>query len=140
MRVCDGFTCDSTPGMSPEEYTRLALRTAPGDSVLADDDDEKVILTRRQYRLLLGAIGLCGEAGEVAEMVKKHVFHEHPLDTVKLEKELGDVSWYHNYLTVRGIRSTLRQVWATNIAKLKARYPSGEFKAEESLNRRPGDV
>ncbi len=136
--ACNGYdACEQ--GMTPEAYTRAALRTAPGGSIEKDDDDELVTLTRRQYRLLLGAIGLCGEAGEVAELVKKHVFHEHPLAHEKLEKELGDVSWYHTYLTVRGAKSTLRTIWEKNIAKLAARYTGNVFNPAESQNRKPGD-
>lgn len=39
-------------------------------------------------------LGLCGEAGEVADIVKKHLGHGHPLDRDKLIEELGDLLWY----------------------------------------------
>jgi len=140
--VCpvSGSACE----LSVQEYSRLALRTAPGADLLAQrsDDNEPVTITRRQYRLLLGAIGLCGEAGEVAELVKKHVFHDHPWteeSQTKLKKELGDVAWYHNYLSVRGALTSLGHVLWTNIQKLAARYPEGFFSSERSLNRKPGD-
>lgn len=42
--------------------------------------------------LIWTAIGLVGEAGEVAELVKKGVFHRHGIDKEKLKNELGDVA------------------------------------------------
>jgi NTP pyrophosphatase (non-canonical NTP hydrolase) len=125
--------------MTNEEYSRLALRTAPDANIEKDDDMEEVIVTKGQLRMLLGIIGLIGEAGEVAEMIKKHVFHGHTLDRTKLTRELGDVSWYHNHLTVRTAKTTLDAVHETNIAKLKARYPEGFFSSERSINRAEGD-
>jgi len=125
-----------------DEYSQAALRTEPTplwSPVAQPNDDELVTITRRQYRMLLGAIGLCGEAGEVAELVKKHVFHEHPLDVEKLKKELGDVAWYHNYLTVRTALCTLGHIFWLNIEKLKARYPEGFFSASRSQHRAAGD-
>lgn len=50
-------------------------------------------LTRRDTQAML-ASGLAGEAGEVADLIKKHLFHGDDLDLIKLEKELGDVLWY----------------------------------------------
>lgn len=43
---------------------------------------------------LTWALGLVGETGEVVDLIKKHIGHSHPLDRVKLVKELGDVEWY----------------------------------------------
>ena len=47
--------------------------------------------------LLTGAMGMCGEAGEFSEIVKKVLFHSKPLTEevhAHLIKELGDVIWY----------------------------------------------
>ncbi len=74
--------------------------------------------------LLLGAIGLCGESGEVAETVKKHVFHGTPLNREELLEELGDVLWYLTHLT-RVLGSSLDDIAAINVAKLRHRYPNG---------------
>lgn len=119
--------------MTNEQYSELALSTAPGAEIID--------ITIAQKRLLLGGLGLCGEAGEVAEMIKKHVFHGHPLDAEKITKlirELGDVQWYINYLAYYN-GSTLGQVQEANIAKLEARYPEGHFSALRSMNRQAGD-
>lgn len=46
------------------------------------------------------ALGLVGEAGEVADLVKKFIGHDHPLDRSKMVKELGDVCWYVTALSL----------------------------------------
>ena len=38
-------------------------------------------------------LGLCGESGEVAELIKKGI-RDNNLDEKELAKELGDVLWY----------------------------------------------
>lgn len=84
--------------------------------------------------LAIRALGIAGEAGEVADLVKKHVGHGHPLDVAKLKYELGDVLWY-----VAGIASavglSLSDVAAGNLEKLRARYPEGHFSTERSISR-----
>lgn len=121
-----------------QDYTDLALRTAPDQTPGQRTRD--VSITGEQKQLLLGAIGLNDEAGEVAGLVKKHIFHGHPIDREKLIKELGDVLWYLNYTAVRCCGITLLDVMRQNITKLSARYPEGFFSTERSLNRAEGDV
>ena len=74
--------------------------------------------------LAWNALGLTGEAGEVADMIKKSVFHRHELDTEKLMKELGDVLWYVAAICSK-LEWTLEDVMQMNIKKLMARYPDG---------------
>lgn len=73
------------------------------------------------------AMGVAGEAGEVSEVVKKHLFHgkytEEEFDE-KLKSELGDVLWYLTRLAdERGW--SLEDLFASNVKKLSARYPQG---------------
>lgn len=70
------------------------------------------------------ALGVAGEAGEVADMVKKAVFHGHTLDKEALTKELGDVLWYVSQLAAWADIS-LETVAEKNIGKLRKRYPEG---------------
>jgi NTP pyrophosphatase (non-canonical NTP hydrolase) len=85
------------------------------------------------YAIANYGLGLTGEAGEVADIIKKTVFHGHELDLVELEKELGDVLWYlANIATVSGLN--LSDIAEKNIEKLKKRYPEG-FSQERSINR-----
>lgn len=44
--------------------------------------------------LLCSSFGLCGKSGEVADLIKKSFFHNHPFDKNKLLLELGDCLWY----------------------------------------------
>lgn len=85
-------------------------------------------------QLTNGIIGLCGEAGEVADVVKKHLFQGHPLDRDKLVKELGDICWYFELICdiLDVTRSEVEQI---NQQKLLQRYPNG-FSAEASLSRK----
>jgi NTP pyrophosphatase (non-canonical NTP hydrolase) len=105
---------------TPDEYVELAVNTAPPD--LSQDE-----------RLLNAALGLAGEAGEVADMIKKWRFHGHDLDAAKLQKELGDIQWYLA-LASDAMGMSLRGVMQQNLMKLRARYPEG-FDPERSRNR-----
>lgn len=79
------------------------------------------------------ALGLCGEAGEVADLIKKELYHGHPADVAKIKSELGDVLWYVAALC-RCYGLTLTDVAEQNIAKLEARYPAG-FSTAASIAR-----
>lgn len=66
-------------------------------------------------------IGLCGEAGEVAEWVKKAVFRKDPKHTEEmLLLELGDVIHYVTRIAIHHGWG-LKQVMAANITKLEKR-------------------
>lgn len=80
---------------------------------------EKTAILPDKYYLTLG---LCGEAGEVAELVKKAIRdHGGEIDKEKLKHELGDVLWYLTMLgQLNGL--TLNEIAEANLAKLKSRY------------------
>ena len=85
------------------------------------------------------SLGLAGESGEIADHVKKVMFHGHPLDDAtrdKIAKELGDILWYCA-MGAKGIGFGLAEIATMNIDKLKKRYPEG-FSTENSLNRPHG--
>ena len=102
------------------QYQELAART----------DNEKEPLN---MRLANYALGVAGEAGEVADIIKKHVFHGHELDKKDLLKELGDILWYVSMLSKLG-GFTLEEVATANIDKLSRRYKNG-FSKEASIAR-----
>ena len=85
-------------------------------------------------RASMTALGLTGESGEVADIVKKDLYHGHDIDKYALDKELGDVLWYLATLaTTYGLN--LEDIAQHNIDKLKARYPEG-FSEYASINRK----
>ena len=106
--------------MTINEYQNLAMLTKNPD------------LTGREL-LINSVMGLCGESGEVIDLVKKHVSHGHPLNREKLIDELGDVAWYlAECATVLDV--SLEEILERNIEKLKKRYPEG-FSTYRSINR-----
>jgi NTP pyrophosphatase (non-canonical NTP hydrolase) len=89
--------------------------------------------------LLTGAIGLGSESGEFEEIVKKTVFQGKPLDIYHLSRELGDIFWYWTN-ACRALGLDPYDVIKDNVAKLKARYPDGEFDVAKSENRAFNDL
>lgn len=83
-------------------------------------------------RLLHAALGIFGEAGELAEALVKQM-HTGELDMVNVSEELGDVDWYkqigHDETGVSEV-----DVRAKIIAKLMKRYPD-KFDSEAAVNR-----
>ena len=106
--------------MTINEYQKLAMTT------LNPELEQKDVLIN-------GVMGLCGESGEVIDLVKKHLAQGHELDTEKMAKELGDVAWYLAE-TATAIGYSLEDIFQMNIDKLKKRYPEG-FSTEKSVKR-----
>ena len=75
-------------------------------------------------RLLNAVLGIAGEAGEFADLIKKQEFHGVPADRDKILKELGDVLYYITAAAVE-FGFNLEYVAVTNNKKLAARYPGG---------------
>ncbi|NLC31712.1 MAG: nucleoside triphosphate pyrophosphohydrolase family protein [Clostridiales bacterium] len=79
------------------------------------------------------ALGLAGEAGEFADIIKKVSFQGHALDQTHLAQEIGDILWYCA-LAATGLGLNLDDIAQHNIDKLKRRYPNG-FEKERSVHR-----
>ena len=88
--------------------------------------------------LINSVMGLCGESGEVIDIVKKWLSQGHELDKERLAKELGDVAWYLAEAAT-ALDLPLEQIFQGNINKLKERYPNG-FETEKSINRKTTDL
>ena len=110
--------------MTANEYQELAMRT------LNPELDYKDVLIN-------SVMGLCGESGEVIDIVKKWLSHGHELDRERVIGELGDGAWYRAECA-HALGVGLDEVFQRNIEKLKKRYPEG-FDTERSKNREATD-
>ena len=111
--------------MTANEYQQAALR-------MEGTQEELQLLSEERSRLLNGALGLCGESGDVADLVKKATFQVHALDRQKIAEKLGDVAWYLA-VAANAIGYELDDVFRENIDKLSKRYPDG-FDSERSIH------
>jgi len=99
-----------------DDYSNAAKRTA-------------LIPPREPESFYYGALGLAGEAGEIANKIKKVIrdndgMFDSRLHGEVIAQELGDVLWYLWYMAeVCGF--TLDQVAAMNIQKLQDRKDRG---------------
>ena len=127
--------------MTGNEYQKLAMRTndgKAGERINKRDFDARIYYKANLPDLFNACLGLSGETGELLDMVKKWVFHEKPLDTNHLKKEVGDCLWYIA-LFCQAMGWNLDEIMQMNIDKLKARYPQG-FDVELSNHRKEGDL
>lgn len=106
--------------MKFDDYKALALKT------------KNTSLTDREA-LADAGLGLTGESGEVADLIKKHLYQGHELDEELLTEEIGDVLWYLALLSdLTGI--SIEDCMVKNILKLEKRYGKS-FSSEKSINR-----
>jgi NTP pyrophosphatase (non-canonical NTP hydrolase) len=84
---------------------------------------ESMVLTYGQDRLAENTLGLVGEAGEVAEKVKKY-FRDTKLDKKAIQKELGDVIFYW-YALHGALRLDPEDTIKMNMEKLSSRKERG---------------
>src|SRR6056300_1794996 len=81
---------------------------------------EGKIITDGETRLVENTLGLVGEAGEVAEKIKKLMRDNTKVSSDDIIKELGDVVFYVTALA-NYFNSDLTEVIQTNMDKLNSR-------------------
>jgi NTP pyrophosphatase (non-canonical NTP hydrolase) len=79
------------------------------------------------------SMGIAGESGELIDMLKKSLYHDHELNIHEVIKEVGDIMWYIANLC-NELNLDLSQILDINIEKLLKRYPDG-FDTKKSINR-----
>ncbi|GAA5337377.1 nucleoside triphosphate pyrophosphohydrolase family protein [Thermus antranikianii] len=91
---------------------------------------KKTALYPEAYRLLYPTLGLAGEAGELANKVKKilrdHGGNLNQAAREDLVAELGDVLWYVAQLAT-DLGVSLEEVAQGNLAKLRSRLERGKL-------------
>lgn len=99
--------------------------------MLLNEYQEKAIATAiysDDFAVVYPTLGLAGEAGEVADKVKKVLrdeFGDFCQDSKQeLAKELGDVLWYAAVLA-RDLGYSLEEIAALNVEKLASRKERG---------------
>lgn len=107
--------------MNADDYQIAAART-----LIAKPDHD---FSGNDLMLMWCTLGLTGEAGEVAEHIKKGICHQHGVDRNVLVKELGDLLWYAASIAIL-IDVSLSDIMEQNIAKLRTRYPNGYNSAD----------
>ena len=88
---------------------------------------EDKIVTEGDTRLIENTLGLVGEAGEVAEKIKKYLRDDGKISQKEIIKELGDVVFYATALS-NYFYSNLSEVMQTNMDKLNDREKRGMIK------------
>lgn len=106
------------------EYEELAYRT---DGTKDLDLDTQTVYC---------GLAIAGEAGELADYIKKVYFQGKPLEKTKLLLEMGDILWGLSKLA-RVLDTSLATIAHMNIQKLKERYPEGF--SVDAANNRPND-
>ena len=123
--------------VTSENYVGLAVRTDVEDyaPVLARLDDPSTL------RFLHSLMGLQTEIGELADILKRHLFYGTPIDWQHVKEEYGDCSWYLALgIDVMGQEHgcTMEEVLGDNIQKLEIRYPH-QFSEAAALDRADKD-
>jgi NTP pyrophosphatase (non-canonical NTP hydrolase) len=108
-------------GITPDDYQRMALRTERTPPFVKGTSD-KTLSDHGFARLMHGMIGVCTEAGELQDMVKKALIYNKPFDRVNVLEEIGDCLWYCA-LALDAAGYTMAECMEKNIDKLRVRFP-----------------
>jgi len=107
-------------------YYEMFQTSSDGQDAYSKWVEEK-ILTYGDERLVENTLGLVGEAGEVAEKIKKLIRDSSRFNNEEILKELGDVVFYATALAnIYG--NGLQQVLELNMKKLDDRQKRGKLK------------
>lgn len=98
-----------------------------------DDYQERAVSTAvypGRYAVIYPALGLAGEAGEIANKVKKVVRGDRgAFDREAMKAELGDVLWYLAVIA-EDLSIPLSEIAEANLAKLQGRASRGTLKGD----------
>ena len=108
--------------------------SARADRTVSDAHDSgMVVKAGRDLKLLHASLGMETESGEVADIMKRHLFYGTDIDPIHVKEEIGDLLWYVS-LALDAIDSSFDEVMEMNIRKLEIRYPE-KFTPEDAVSR-----
>ena len=103
------------------------------DEYLKNTERTRSQLNNTQLDNIHMALGLVTEAGELADVFKKNLAYNKPIDWINVQEEIGDLLWY-----IAGLCNinnfNLDAILQNNIDKLRKRYPE-KFTENEAINR-----
>jgi NTP pyrophosphatase (non-canonical NTP hydrolase) len=111
------------------DYYEMFPETEKSSNPMKDYSEwvEDKILTEGHDRLIENTLGLVGEAGEVAEKIKKLIRDNNRYTSTDIIKELGDVVFYATALA-NYYGGDLSVTLAMNVKKLDDRELRGKLK------------
>ncbi len=91
------------------------------------DESRKTWIFDHNNDFMRSVLGICGEAGEIAEKVKKDLRGDYKLEAQEICKELGDLLYYIARVADY-YKLDLHTIAVENIKKLQSRKERGKIK------------
>lgn len=113
-----------SPRVYDVQVSKELQTTLKDTGQLKDDDPIPVMhfgMPKPHFALMVAAMGICGEAGELVNKIRKHMERGDEILTEPLVEELGDINWFLNQV-YNVLEITQEDVLEHNVAKLIARH------------------
>jgi len=108
------------------EYWKEQWKSKPMDLNAYQKAAERTAIYASKHAILYPALGLAGEAGEVANKVKK-MMRDNEFDKEGVTQELGDCMWYIAAMC-RDLNVSMADLALANLEKLLDRKSRGTLK------------
>lgn len=110
-----------------EHAQMVAALVKPREVLLASLSPDKVDLWH-------GATGVCTEAGELLDAIKKMAIYNKQLDRDNVIEELGDIEFYMQQVRSR-LNITREETLKANMEKLAIRYKNYRYTDQAAIDR-----
>lgn len=114
--------------MDPINHCEMVKALAKSGDAIAQE------ITGEDAHLMHMAIGICGEAGELMDAIKKRVIYRKALDRENVLEELGDLEFYLEGMR-QGLSISREECLAANIKKLGVRYQGMKYSDDAARQR-----
>lgn len=109
--------------MSALGFVQVSTGSQPEPMIVRYDQFVQLLFKQESEKdmAMHAALGVCGEAGELADAIKRHYVYNKEPDRANIIEELGDLRFYMQaVMTHYGIAE--QEVLQHNAVKLSARY------------------
>lgn len=127
MGSFDNYAGDDDTDVTAEHSAMVRQLCKPGDKIV----DQMKSSDAHTIHMMMG---ICGEAGELLDTIKKSVIYRKPLDRENVIEELGDLEFYLQGLR-QGLDITREQTLSANITKLGQRYKGHKYSDQQAQDR-----
>ena len=133
--ACIAAVLDPSVAHKTDDYQAAANRTESPIEEAIDRLQSKMAVgaMQRKMRMIHALLGMVTEIGELADVMKRHLFYGSDLDQVHMAEEVGDLEWY-SALMAAALGQRLSTIQKANIAKLAKRYP-GKYTDMDAIDR-----